>query len=424
MAIHQGTIVLMGSGELTATMVELHKSLLSAYGPAGLAAFIDTPAGFQLNVDHITRRACDYFEQRVQHTLHPASYKAARPDNPVEAERALATLHRADYILIGPGSPSYALQQWRQSPIPGMLVRHIEKGGCLVAASAAALTMGSLTLPVYEIYKAGQAPHWLEGLDILGHFGLNLVVMPHWNNAEGGNHDTRYCFMGEPRLQTLERLIPGDAQILGLDEHTAMIIDLDHRSASVHGLGRVTLRRGARQWTYARGDRLSLSRLRGEAGGEALAGAEPQARSLEIKSGQTRVDDDIWKILHDLADGMRAGLDQGEVDRAAAALLEMERQIWRSRDALEEQEALGGARELFRELLALLASRAGTAGPSPRQACLAPLVERLMELRTLFRQEKKYAEADALRRCLQKADVTVEDTPTGPRWLFAKGDLP
>ena len=45
----KGKIVLMGSGELTATMVEVHKGLLDQLPGSPQAAFLDTPAGFQLN---------------------------------------------------------------------------------------------------------------------------------------------------------------------------------------------------------------------------------------------------------------------------------------------------------------------------------------------------------------------------------------
>ena len=89
--------------------------------------------------------------------------------------------------------------------------RRVEDGGCLVAASAAALTVGRFTMPVYEIYKVGTELNWAEGMNILGRFGFNLVVIPHWNNAEGGNHDTRFCYMGEPRFRKLEALLPDDA---------------------------------------------------------------------------------------------------------------------------------------------------------------------------------------------------------------------
>ena len=41
---------------------------------------------------------------------------------------------------------------------------------------------------------------WLEGMNLMADAGLPAVVVPHFNNAEGGNHDTRYCYMGERRL--------------------------------------------------------------------------------------------------------------------------------------------------------------------------------------------------------------------------------
>ena len=64
MLSRKGTIVLMGSGELTATMVEVHKEQLDRCGASSKAVFLDAPAGFQLNVDQISRRAIDYFKKR------------------------------------------------------------------------------------------------------------------------------------------------------------------------------------------------------------------------------------------------------------------------------------------------------------------------------------------------------------------------
>ncbi len=415
MSFNRGTIVLMGSGELTATMVELHKARLRPFGPSGQALFIDTPAGFQLNVDNISKRAIEHFKLRVQKRLLLASFKSAAMDQALTAQQTFAAIRKADYILIGPGSPTYALQHWRQSPIPQLLKQHIEKGGCLVSASAAALTMGRLTLPVYEIYKVGQPVHWVEGLDILGHFGMNLVVFPHWNNAEGGNHDTRYCFMGSQRLQALERLMPPSAQILGLDEHTALIIDFAQPSATVYGIGCVTLRRAGRQWVFKKGDKVPLSLLRGQAAAgdqisvdTKLSGTEPE---------KIRSEDDIWATLHGLADQLRRSLDQGFGDQAGALVLEMERRVWQARDLLEEQDGFGAARELFREMVALLVGHV-VLPPVDHNNCLAPLVEPILELRSRFRHEKKWAEADALRHCLQKARIIVEDTPAGSKWTF------
>ena len=108
-------------------------------------------------------------------------------------------------------------------------------------ASAAALTLGIATVPVYEIYKCGEDPHWLEGLDVTSAAGIRAAIIPHYDNNEGGTHDTRFCYLGERRLSIMERDLPEGAFVLGVDEHTACTFD--HRSR--HRVGR-------RPW---RGDR-------------------------------------------------------------------------------------------------------------------------------------------------------------------------
>lgn len=410
-----GTIVLMGSGELTATMVELHKALLRPYGPSASAVFLDTPAGFQLNVDQIAQKAGAYFSQRINRTLQVASFKSAVDQDPLSREQAFETLRRADYVLIGPGSPTYALEQWRQSPVPDLLADHVEKGGCLVAASAAALTMGRLTLPVYEIYKVGQPLHWVEGLDILKRWGLNLVVLPHWNNAEGGNHDTRYCFMGAPRLRLLENLMPPGSQLLGLDEHTALIIQTSQSHAVVQGVGVVTLRRAGREWVFGKGDRIPLRLLRGEADGEPEVAHNAGETRVPCPTEDAQASENAWDTLHAMAARIRTALSEGEDREVAGGLLEMERFIWQVRAELEEEDGVGAAREIFRELLASLLSQFA-ARPTDPESCLRPLVDTLLALRKGLRSQKKWEEADAVRDCLAQAGIMVEDTPEGVRW--------
>ena len=87
--------------------------------------------------------------------------------------------------------------------------------------------LGRFTIPVYEVYKVGEAPRWLPGLDLLAPLGLPVAVVPHYDNAEGGNHDTRFCYMGERRLRVLEAELPDEVFILGVDGHTALVMDLD-----------------------------------------------------------------------------------------------------------------------------------------------------------------------------------------------------
>ena len=124
------------------------------------------------------------------------------------------------------------------------LAAKLAHGGAVVISSAAAVTIGRFSLPVYEIYKAGQEPRWLDGLDLLGPFGFSegCVVVPHFDNAEGGTHDTRFCYMGERRLAVLEAMLPEAAWVLGVDEHTGLVIDLAAGEARVDGRGTVTVR--------------------------------------------------------------------------------------------------------------------------------------------------------------------------------------
>lgn len=406
MANRPGLIVLMGSGELTATMVEVHKALVRRYGTEARAVFMDTPAGFQLNADQLARKASDYFSSRVGHRLRVVSFKMA--GDPA-AETAFATLRGADYILIGPGSPTYAIDQLRDSPVPAIFHRRIEAGACLVSASAAALAMGRLTLPVYEIYKCGRPAHWVDGLDILGHFGLDLVVIPHWNNAEGGNHDTRFCFMGAQRLARLEALIPVQTPILGIDEHTALIIDLDARALTVRGLGAVTLRRGGRDAVFTSQDQFPFEILSGEA--PAQYAPAPVAHSTPPADGT----EPLQRSLRALSAKIKDALAARFAEQATAGLLEMERLLWNGHDELEDNMSSDAARDLFREALAALGAHAARR-PASRQACLEPLVEALLELRATLRSQQRWVSADALRDCLRRADIEVEDTSRGVRW--------
>jgi peptidase E len=412
----KGMIVLMGSGELTATMVEVHKELLRHLAAAPKAVFLDTPAGFQLNVDHIAEKASDYFRSHVQQTLTIASFKSNDTISPFDAEQAYQTLREADYVLIGPGSPTYAVRQWRPSAIPKVLTDLIKDGGCLVAASAAALTVGRFTLPVYEIYKVGQECHWVDGIDLLKNFGFNLVVVPHWNNAEGGNHDTRFCFMGKPRFDQLVAALPADVSIFGLDEHTACILDLAKDEAVIKGIGQVTLQRAGQQLVFNSGDHFSLDVLRG-ADTDSQWTQRLEAESVAKTTAATS-SDAFWDQIHHLEDEFNSGLDTHNAQKTTNALLELDRIIWQAQQNIENEEAVTQARDTLRELMAILGTRLA-ALPRSQADCLAPVVEQLLKVRETFRQRKQFEDADAIRDCLQEVNIVIEDDKKGPRWRLS-----
>jgi hypothetical protein len=110
----------------------------------------------------------------------------------------------------------------------------------VVFASAAVVAAGRFVMPVYEIYKAGLDPLWVPGLDFLAPFGLRLTFIPHWNNTDGGAElDTSRCFIGQERFEQMCALLPDDAMVVGIDEHTALVLDLTEGIAQVIGRGSV-----------------------------------------------------------------------------------------------------------------------------------------------------------------------------------------
>ena len=413
MTSRKGIIALMGSGELTATMVEVHKELLARVPAPPRAVFLDTPAGFQLNVDQLSQKAVGYFRDRIQQPMAVASFKAKETITPYEAEQAFRILNEANFVLIGPGSPTYAVRNWQQTLIPEILIRAIERGGCLIAASAAALTVGSASLPVYEIYKVGEDLHWVAGVNVLAHFGFNLAVIPHWNNAEGGTHDTRFCYMGESRFEKLESLLPADVSIFGLDEHTACIMDLETEEAIIKGIGRVTMRRRGSEITFEKGERFPLSLLRGSDTQKPwkVITAQPPQEELPTGAGQGS----FWDKVHGLEAAFHTGLDRREPTAITSILLELDRTIWQAQQDLESAEFISQAREILREMIVLLGVKLDSS-PQDEASCLAPLVSEMLDLRERFRQGKKWQEADAIRDSLHRVNVIVEDAKEGPRW--------
>ena len=133
-------LVVMGSGETAPTMVRVHREMFATAGE-GAAVMLDTPFSFQLNADELVARTLTYFEQSVGVTVEVASWP--RRDAPtVVQERALALLGRARWAFAGPGSPTYALRQWRDTALPATLAGVVQRGGTLVMGSAAAVTLG------------------------------------------------------------------------------------------------------------------------------------------------------------------------------------------------------------------------------------------------------------------------------------------
>jgi cyanophycinase-like exopeptidase len=400
-------------------MIKPHRAIFERVGDRP-ALVLDTPYGFQSNADDISSKAVKYFADSVGREVGVLSWRRP-PGSELAREQALTALRDAGWVFAGPGSPTYTLRQWRDSPIPQLLADKLLRGGVVVFASAAALTLGSHTVPVYEVYKAGIEPHWAEGMDVVRKVtGLPAVVIPHYDNAEGGHHDTRFCYLGEGRLAGLETELPEDAFVLGVDEHTAVFLDLAAGTASVVGNGVLTIRRRGHSVVHQAGSVLDLARL-ADAPGEARPAAPRPADGGGASGAGTAVrgTDRPEASVREAADRLDAQFSEAlanrDVDGCVAAVLELEQVLvdW-SGDALTSDDG-DHARGMLRGMVIRLGRLAEAGARDPRDV-LGPFVGALLELRTDARTGRDWATSDRIRDRLAAAGVEVRDTPDGAEW--------
>ncbi len=260
-----GLIALFGSGEAAPTGRAVHEYLFRRIRKPIRVAVLETPAGFQPNSAWVAGRLAEFIQERLQN-YHPqvTVIPARRRDGPfsTDAPHLTAPLLTANYIFMGPGSPTYAVRHLVGTRAWLRIVARQRRGAALALASAMAIAVSTYALPVYEIYKVGADPHWQPGLALLHPYGLELAIVTHWDNQEGGiNLDTRYAFMGEERMRVLETMLPPSATLLGIEEHTAVVLDFAAGNARVMGRSGVVVRRGGEESRFRRGETFPLHLL-------------------------------------------------------------------------------------------------------------------------------------------------------------------
>ncbi|GAA0975209.1 hypothetical protein GCM10009555_032680 [Acrocarpospora macrocephala] len=370
-------------------MVEVHRSAARRLGGRPRAVLLDTPYAFQENAADISARARGYFARSV--------------GLDVQVGGDVAT---ADWVFSGPGSPTYALDRWTASGTAADLRSRVRaRRGVTVLASAAACTAGVVTVPVYEIYKVGADPHWREGLDLLSALDLQVVVIPHYDNAEGGTHDTRFCYLGERRLARMEADLPDGTAVLGIDEHTAAIIDLTTDQVRVAGRGSVTIRRPGTRLQLPAGTTLTLPELRHLTSGHTTLPPPPPPPP----DSAPRIT--LAELTQAHESRFAAALEDSDTATATQAILALESDLvaW-SADTEEDSGGVAQSRDTLRHLITQLGKHAESAHH------LTTLTEALVNLRATLRQDGRYDVADTLRTTLLTIGIHIDDTPTGPRW--------
>jgi hypothetical protein len=233
--------------------------------------------------------------------------------------------------------------------------------------------------------------------------------------------------MGERRLRILERQLPPGTWILGVDSHTALVLDLERRTATVSGLGGVTVRVAGRSSVFRSGSEVRIDRLVAVA--SQMAAGEPVDAGVE--SGEdasigpgpdgarpARSPEPLRDEMAGLEGSFIAALGHHDSRGAVAALLDLDAAIDARVRAGEDSPDLDNARSTFRALIARLGEAAGAAGADPRST-VDPFVETLLGLRARARDARDWATADLIRDRLIEAGVEVRDGADGSSWVLA-----
>lgn len=316
-----GRIAFLGSGETSLAGGRIFESLARLIADPLHVAVMETTAGFELNSAIVAGRVADFLTTRLQNykptiDIIPARKKETEfsPDNP----EILKPLLTANIIFMGPGSPSYAVRQLKDTLAWDIIRARHRLGATLIFASAATISVGAWALPVYEVYKAGEDVHTKLGLNLFADYGMHLSFVPHWNNAEGGiDLDTSRCFFGIERFDQWRKLLPAENILVGLDEHSGIIVDFDTATCEVSGVSSVSVLKQNSMEIYPAGAKFPLSELGQFTPPPSMEqGLRPEAWEMVVnaeKLEEVTPPDEVLALLEKRKD-VRSRKDFGESD--------------------------------------------------------------------------------------------------------------
>jgi hypothetical protein len=229
----------------------------------------------------------------------------------------------------------------------------------------------------------------------------------------------------------MERELPADAAVLGVDEHTAVLIDVAAGQVEVRGRGALTVRRTGHSTILASGTAIPLAELaalvRGDAGypgggrwtDTSTAGSRgPTGSGMESAAAGVAATDrgaeplPLPEVMAGAERGFAVAAGERDADAMTAMILDLETAIRLWEADTDEDQGTEQARVLLRSLIGRLgrAARGGVADPTDR---LRPAVDPLIELRNVLRAGGEFAAADTIRDALAAAGLDVSDTPDG-----------
>ena len=254
-----GGIALIGSGELADAMAETHRALMSRLDSPVRPVFLDTPAGFESNIDAIDRKAVEYFRRNFG--FRAWKLRATAPVGKAPTTRALRCARSARPITFWPGQEA-RVHHPCVAREPGVA----SHSGALARGSAA----GVRERGGAQRGDLGQKPRYgstrpdmtRSGLRAWTCWVLPASVGSRWcpTGIMPAVNMTRATAIWEQRVRDAGAAATPQTRSSSAWTNTAdCSFDLTwEKRQECAGSGRVTLRTAGRQSVYARGDLLTL----------------------------------------------------------------------------------------------------------------------------------------------------------------------
>ena len=263
-------LAIMGSGETAPTMVTPHREIVARLGQPSAAR---GAAGHAVRISGERVRRSPSAPSSTSpiasssRSRPPAFSARSRPiprqRTPIAEAAALSRLRTAGFVFAGPGSPSYALSVWRGSPVPGgaggqarrgrrrrvlqrrgpdprplqrARVRDLQGRPCPCTGSTASISCAP---------PASRARAW---------------SFPTTTTPRAARTTRASAISASGGWRRWRRCSPTTRGCSAIDEHTALIVDLDARTVSVTGRGGLTVRRRGVSRVFPAGSDLSSRR--------------------------------------------------------------------------------------------------------------------------------------------------------------------
>jgi cell wall-associated NlpC family hydrolase len=220
-----------------------------------------------------------------------------------------------------------------------------------------------------------------------------------------------------------ETMLDNDTYVLGVDEHTGLVIDIDAQEATVVGNGGVTLRVKSQSFVYSTGSVLPLSLLQDpfqllDPGASTTSTNAVRASSTEtqVHDAQTNsVSSSLEQSLQHTSQEFEQAMKDRNAEGAVRAALALEQAMvdWKA-DTLQG-DVSDRCRATLRSMMSQLGDAAVSGVRDPREV-VSPYIEAMLAVRAIVRAEKRFDLSDIIRDAFASLNIEVRDTPQGAEW--------